>query len=535
MKVIGARFYDNPDEPGYIITARDEIGHGTHVSSIATGRPVPGASYYGVANGTARGGAPDARIAVYRTMQLPDGVDVISQSLSSPPEEEDRLDFFNDASAIGAFHAVEAGITVVSSAGNYGPFSETVANVAPWVLTVAATTIDRDFEAKVVLGGNMVIKGGSINFSNLNRSPVYPLINGRSAQSASIQLDLGFNASNCVPGSLDDAKVNGTIVLCENKDGEYGTRAKFVMLKSQGAIAMIVIDNDRGQVPSRFGTSPIDPIVVVDEEDGARILSYINSTSGPDVTAPGASILAAWPSIKTRAAIPSKELPLFNIISGTSMSCPHVSGLAATIKSWHPTWSPSAIRSAIMTTAIQRNNLNAPITTKDGTRATPYDIGAGEISTSGPLRPGLVYEIETIHYIQFLCNFGYNASVIRTISLTVPDNFSCPSNLSFDLISNLNYPSIAVTGLRANGSRIVKRTVTNVAAENSTYTATVEKPAGIQVRVVPRQLHFTKDVKKLSFQVIFVPTASFEEDLFGSIRWSNKKYRVRSPFVVSNG
>ncbi|KAL6524851.1 hypothetical protein OROMI_030444 [Orobanche minor] len=378
--------------------------------------------------------------------------------------------------------------------------------------------------------------------------------------------------SNCVPGSLDDAKVNGTIVLCENKDGEYGTRAKFVMLKSQGAIGMIVIDNDRRQVPSRFGTSPIDPIVVVDEEDGARILSYINSTRNPlatilptvtilnykpapviayfssrgpvydmknllkpDVAAPGASILAAWPSIKTRAAIPSKELPLFNIISGTSMSCPHVSGLAATIKSWHPTWSSSAIRSAIMTTAIQRNNLGAPITTNDGTRATPYDIGAGEISTSGPLRPGLVYETETNHYIQFLCNFGYNASVIRTISLTVPDNFSCPSNSSFDLISNLNYPSIAVTGLRANGSKIVKRTVTNVAGEYSTYTATVEKPSGIKVRVVPRQLHFTKDVKKLSFQVIFVPTASFEEDLFGSITWSNKKYRVRSPFVVSNG
>ncbi|KAL6524852.1 hypothetical protein OROMI_030445 [Orobanche minor] len=210
-KVIGARSYDNPDEPGYIVTARDENGHGTHVSSIAAGRPVPGASYYGVANGTARGGAPDARIAVYRVCgadggclqsailkafddAISDGVDVISQSFSSPPEEEDRFDFFNDASAIGAFHAVEAGITVVTSAGNYGPFSETVANVAPWVLTVAATTIDRDFEAKVVLGGNMVIKGGSINFSNLSRSAVYPLINGRSAQSTSIQLDLGFNA-----------------------------------------------------------------------------------------------------------------------------------------------------------------------------------------------------------------------------------------------------------------------------------------------------------------------------------------------------
>ncbi|KAK6118831.1 hypothetical protein DH2020_047418 [Rehmannia glutinosa] len=564
-KVIGARYYDDL-ESGTISfgTPRDESGHGTHVASTAAGRPVSGASYYGLANGTAEGGSPGSRIAMYRVCvagggclgsailkafddAIADGVDVLSLSLGSSPGEPD---FATDPIAIGAFHAVEKGIIVVCSAGNSGPISSSVVNVAPWILTVAATTIDRDFEADIVLGGDKVIKGGGINFSGLNRSTVHPLIDGRSAQSTSNQHDEA-DARNCVPGSLDDGKVKGKIVICESTDENYEPNDKFDILKNQGAIGMIVIDNDERQVPSKYGTFPI---AAVTEEDGATILSYINSTSNPvatilptvmiqnykpapavgyfssrgptfgiknllkpDIAAPGVAILAAWPSNDKKEALPERDPPLFDVLSGTSMACPHVSGLAATVKSQHPTWSASAIRSAIMTTAIQTNNLHAPITTNTGSIATPYDIGAGEISLTGPLQPGLVYETETINYIYFLCNMGYDANKIKSIALAFPNNFSCPSSSGSDSISNMNYPSIAISSLKASESKTVNRTVTNVGDEDSTYTAAVEIPAGLHVEVVPNKLQFSKNVKKLSFQVTFKLTAASQEDLFGSV------------------
>lgn len=71
----------------------------------------------------------------------------------------------------------------------------------------------------------------------------------------------------------------------------------------------------------------------------------------PDITAPGVDILAAWSEATTvTGVINDKRIVPYNIISGTSMPCPHATAVAAYDKSFHPTWSPSAIKSALMTT-----------------------------------------------------------------------------------------------------------------------------------------------------------------------------------------
>ena len=124
-----------------------------------------GASMLGFASGIARGAVPSARIAVYKVCwkagcsdatilaafddAIADGVDIISVSLSST-----AIDYFRSVNAIGSFHAVQRGILTSFSAGNRGPNALTVRNVAPWSLSVAASTIDRDFLNNVKLGNN---------------------------------------------------------------------------------------------------------------------------------------------------------------------------------------------------------------------------------------------------------------------------------------------------------------------------------------------------------------------------------------------
>lgn len=164
-KIIGAKYYrsDGLLFDFEIKSPRDSDGHGTHTASTAAGVLVDGASLLGLGLGTARGGVPSARIAVYKVCwedgcqdadvlaafddAIADGVDIISVSLSSGSE-----DYFKNAIAIGAFHAMRKGILTSTSAGNSGPLLTSLTNFSPWSLSVAASTIDREFVTKVKLG-----------------------------------------------------------------------------------------------------------------------------------------------------------------------------------------------------------------------------------------------------------------------------------------------------------------------------------------------------------------------------------------------
>ncbi|KAJ7964649.1 Subtilisin-like protease [Quillaja saponaria] len=576
-KLIGARYFNK----GYASVAgplnstfetpRDNEGHGSHTLSTAGGNIVAGASVFGLGYGTAKGGSPKARVAAYKVcwppingsecydadimagfdMAIHDGVDVLSVSLGG-----DSTSIFNDSVSIGSFHAVKHGIVVVCSAGNSGPTDGSVENAAPWEITVGASTMDREFPSTVILGNKMQYKGQSLSPTALQHK-FYPLISSANVKAASASVE---DALLCKNGTLDPIQVKGKILVClrgENARVDKGEQALLV-----GAVGMVLANSELNG--NEIIADPhLLPASQINFTDGVAVFSYINSTKypkayitrpttklgmkpapfmaafsskgpstiipeilKPDITAPGVSIIAAYTEAQgpTNQEFDQRRVE-FNSVSGTSMSCPHVSGVVGLLKTVHPTWSPAAIKSAIMTSAMTHDNREEPLFNASYIRATPFSYGAGHIRPNSAMDPGLVYDLTVNNYLDFICSLGYNQT---QISLFAEGPYRCHENIS---LTNLNYPSITVPKL--SGSITVERTLKNVGSP-ATYRARVQKPTGISVFVTPKSLKFSKVGEEKSFKVTLKvkQAKAVKNYVFGRLIWSDGKHNVRSPIVV---
>jgi hypothetical protein len=556
-------------------SARDSLGdpvgnggHGTHTSSTAAGNRAP-ARLDGIDMGMVSGMAPRARVAMYKVcwsynddsqangagngcwagdsvaaieQAIQDGVNVINYSISGGESIDDPVE--------EAFRqAANAGVFVAAAAGNAGP-KASVNHTGPWVATVAASSHDREFIANVTLASGAQYSGASLNQTAL---PSTALI--RAEDAAAAGADMGMArlcygaAGNHGIALLDPLKVAGKIVVCTRGENARVDKSRAVL--EAGGSGMVLVDNGAGPVADVHSV----PSVHVTENDGALILAYAAgqqpaaaisrftvrrgvvaapvvapfSSRGPgryerdqlkpDMAAPGVDILAGYsPGLdagQKQALIDGTYTPPaeWAFDSGTSMASPHVAGLAALLHQRHPGWSPAAIKSALMTTAIDTQPDALPGMSA-GT--LPWGQGAGHVAPTPAADPGLVYDIAPGDYVKYLCSIGRS------------DDCSAGSVKAY----NLNLPTIAMENVM--GALTVVRTVTNVSDQPATYNATATV-TGYSIAVSPPTLTLGPGESK-SFNVTLTRTyANDYEWQYGQLTWSDGKHAVRSPIVARSG
>ncbi|CAM0951082.1 unnamed protein product [Alopecurus aequalis] len=570
-KLVGAKSFtiNMPDLDYNDPSPRDFEGHGTHVASTAAGAEVPWADLYGFSGGSvgnkhdcvrhgalddrdvkigpeltgrASGVARNARIAMYKACAptecpgsavtaaidaaVNDGVDLLSISLVGRSDDP----FYSDPVAVATFGAVRRGVFVVLAGGNSGPVASSVANVAPWMTTVGAATTDRVFPATLRLGNGVVLTGQSLYTMKSEGTSMVQLVH-----------------SSCAPNDLTPDKVMGKVVVCTQRAGA-GTG--FYVEEAGGAGVVSSRPTDR------FHDAAMAPAFTLPDgdrrepgADGGGVLVAGPQRAGPGDPEAGrrsagreaVNILGAW-----SGDVPPSSSKLdprrveFNIVSGTSMACPHVAGAAALIKKMHGDWTPAMVRSALMTTAgaLDKNGRDIVDSGTDVGAvmgATPLAAGAGLVLPRLAMDPGLVYDAGTQDYADFLCSLNYTADQIQQF---VPEmSAGCGLRTIPGGVANLNYPSFVVVFDSSNyGVRTL--TVTKVSAQPETYNVTFAAPEDVQVTVTPTTLEFKGQNEKRSYTVEFSiqaqgkvrPAGTWD---FGHISWENRKHRVRSPVAFN--
>jgi hypothetical protein len=540
-KLVGAQFFyegfglDQIAERDFL-SPRDYNGHGSHTSSTAGGNSGIQATGDAAGLGKINGMAPRARIAMYKVCwedagdggcansdsmaaidkAVADGVDVINFSISGT-----RTNFL-DPVEVAFLFAADAGVFVAASAGNTNGSTQ-VAHPSPWITTVAASTHDRGGVGTVSFGNGVTLSGASAAANSVSG----PFIDSETAGKAGATAE---DVRLCAPGSLDASKVTGKIVQCDR--GVVARIDKSFAVKEAGGIGMVMTnvpppDNqgvgaDLHYVPSihletqhhaaveayaatagatatiskgQITTVPA-PFMAGFSSDGP-LLAGGGDLLKPDVTAPGVDVLAA-------VAPPGNRGREFDLLSGTSMSSPHVAGLGAALKQLHPDWSPMMIKSALMTTGYDVPNTSFGI----------FEYGGGHVTPNKAADPGLVFDSGFNDWLSFLKGqklIGNNVPAIDA--------------------SDLNLASIAIGDLA--GSQTVTRTAKSVGSQSETYVFSVSGLTGIAV--TPSVPSFTAAPGSATpFSVTFLrTTAALNAYQQGFITWTGSRgHVVRMPVVI---
>ncbi|WP_457208893.1 S8 family serine peptidase, partial [Nocardioides sp. P5_C9_2] len=283
------------------LSARDAVGHGTQVASVAAGNAGASVRMQGRTVGQYGGIAPQARLAVYKacwgapdpgddgcaTADLvsaidratADGVDVLNVAVAGPPG--------TDTVERALLGAAEADVVVVAAAGNDGR-EQYAAHDSPWVTTVGAS-LGSVWQGRVSVRGGPTLTGASR--SRRSSGPTR-LVLGRDVAAAGVSRR---DAAQCRPGSLDAARTAGVAVYCER--GGIGRIDKSDAVARADGVAMVLGNVRPGPVVDDFHAVPT---VQLNAPDAARLVRWVRTHDRTSVRmsgiapSPVAGRTAAW-------------------------------------------------------------------------------------------------------------------------------------------------------------------------------------------------------------------------------------------------
>ncbi|XP_016508521.2 subtilisin-like protease SBT2.4 isoform X2 [Nicotiana tabacum] len=468
-----------------------------------------------------------------------DGVDILTLSIGPDEPPEGTLTFLS-LFEIFMLAAHKAGTFVVQAAGNQGPSPYSVISYSPWAVGVAACDIDRTYPATLILGNGLKIGGVGLSGPTFGGGLIqYKLVLAKDAVKKNSTFPRIFNADECqYPEAFDPLVVQDSVVICTFSAGFYNGNSSLmgiihtanllrfkafvfvanpsygdfiaepIPFATPGIMIPTTIDTQNilqyyeretvrdknGFVVRYGGRAAISEGRIASYKGRAPIVSrfssrgpdYIDQSKNPtdvlkpDILAPGHQIWAAWSPMSVLNPILSGHN--FALLSGTSMATPHIAGVAALIKQYNPSWTPSMVASAMSTTATTYDNLGDPIMAHGFDLYTlytsaPFGFGAGLVNPSHALDPGLIFSAGYEDYISFLCSLpNIDTAIVKSATGGVCGEL-------FVNPSDLNLPSITITSL--NGSRLVRRTVMNVGSKAETYVSAVLAPKGVMVDIQP--------------------------------------------------
>jgi subtilisin family serine protease len=490
-----------------------------------------------------------------------DGVDLINYSVGSLDVELDAPD------DLALLDALDAGVLTVVAAGNDGPELDTIGSPssAPWVLTTGASTLDGEFfddgieiTAPADLAGTIPMREASFTPALTREEPLEEelvLADDGAGENAGSGSTVGTTRDACQP-LTNATEMDGRIALIERGSCEF--QVKIANAENAGAIAVVVYHDTGAPIVMNGDSGSVGiPAVMISNADGEEladrlaanaeadpnddevvtvrlargILASVQGNGNvvadfssrgpslsdsnfvkPDVTAPGVDILGG----QTPDVANGLRGELYQYMSGTSQAAPEVTGVAALLKEAHPGWSPSALKSALMTTTyveVERTN---------GEAADAFDMGAGHIDPNRAVDPGLIYDSSFADHAAYLC--GRNEPPFPASDCAAHAAAGLPSTPV-----DLNLPSIGVARLISGD--VVRRRVTNVGPPAS-YDAEVVRPPGLDVIVEPPRLVLATG-ETAEFSVRFVDQgAPRDRWFFGELAWRNGTHDVESPIAV---